>query len=195
MIPSHFIVLDFEATCDEDRPPRPQEIIEFPSVLLDASTLDVVDSFESFVRPVHHPVLSEFCRSFTGIEQDDVQNAPVFADVLHRHHAWLRTHGDPNAMVFITCGDWDLKRMLPAQCQSAVPPLAKVPAPYRRWVNIKHVFAATVGQRGRGMASMMEALKLPLRGRHHRGIDDCYNIARIVVELIGRGAVIERRKG
>ncbi len=189
---SHFVVLDFEATCDEERPPRPQEIIEFPSVLLDASTLDVVDTFESFVRPVHHPKLSAFCSSFTGIEQADVDAAPVFSEVLHRHHAWLRSHGDPNEMVFITCGDWDLKRMLPAQCRAAVPPLPRVPAPYRRWVNIKHVFAATTGKRGRGMASMLTDLKIPLEGRHHRGIDDCRNIARIVVELVRLGAVVER---
>ena len=33
-----FVVLDFEATCDEARPPKPQEIIEFPVVLVDART-------------------------------------------------------------------------------------------------------------------------------------------------------------
>ena len=190
MLPSHFIVLDFEATCNEDRPPRPQEIIEFPSVLSDATSLEVIDTFESFVRPVRHPTLSEFCSSFTGIQQAEVDGAPLFADVLHRHSAWLRSHGDPSEMLFITCGDWDLKRMLPAQCKAAVPPLPRVPAPYRRWVNIKHVFADTLGERGRGMKQMMRVLGLPLEGRHHRGIDDCHNITRILKELIHRGASI-----
>ena len=32
--PDHLLVLDFEATCDETKTPQPQEIIEFPVVLL-----------------------------------------------------------------------------------------------------------------------------------------------------------------
>ena len=47
----HLIVLDFEATCDDVSPPSPQEIIEFPSVLLSAHTFEVIAEFESFVRP------------------------------------------------------------------------------------------------------------------------------------------------
>ena len=39
----HLIVLDFEATCDDVNPPSPQEIIEFPSVLVDAEAHQIVD--------------------------------------------------------------------------------------------------------------------------------------------------------
>ena len=47
----------------------PPEVIEFPTVLLDAASLEVVDEFRVYVRPVRNPVLTPFCTSLTGIEQ------------------------------------------------------------------------------------------------------------------------------
>lgn len=39
---THFCILDFEATCEKDKRIHPQEIIEFPTVLLNAQTLQVL---------------------------------------------------------------------------------------------------------------------------------------------------------
>ena len=44
------------------------------------------------------------------------------------------------------------------------------------------------------MAGMLKALRLPLVGRHHSGIDDCRNIAAIVHALLalpGAAAAID----
>ncbi len=30
----YYVILDFEATCDQGKTPKPQEIIEFPSALV-----------------------------------------------------------------------------------------------------------------------------------------------------------------
>ena len=35
---THFMVIDFEATCWDQKPGPPSEIIEFPAVILDASS-------------------------------------------------------------------------------------------------------------------------------------------------------------
>lgn len=200
----HLIVLDFEATCDDVNPPSPQEIIEFPSVLLSAHTFDVIAEFESFVRPAHHPVLTPFCRELTGIEQDQVDAAPPFADVFAAHQAWLREHGlplEPGAdglsYAFVTCGDWDLKTMLPAQLRACDRVSDEAPAPYRQWINVKHPFRATTKQKrgNTGMPQMLAQLGLELEGRHHRGIDDCRNIARLVRALAEAGATFELTGG
>ena len=37
-----------------------------------------------------------------------------------------------------------------------------------------------------GMAGMLKTLKIKLEGRHHSGIDDCKNIAKIVLNLMGK---------
>jgi inhibitor of KinA sporulation pathway (predicted exonuclease) len=190
---THLVVLDFEATCDDVTPPKPQEIIELPSVLLKADTFEVVDEFESFVRPVHHPTLTPFCTALTSIQQADVDAAPTFPEVLAAHLAWLRAHGLPTEgelpYAFVTCGDWDLRTMLPNQIRAAG--LDEVPAPYRRWVNVKVPFKAWRPRKGAaGMPHMLELLGLELEGRHHRGIDDCRNIAKIVRALAQRGRTL-----
>jgi len=196
----HLIVLDFEATCDDVSPPSPQEIIEFPSVLLSAHTFEVIAEFESFVRPVHHPVLTPFCRELTGIEQAHVDAAPPFSEVFAAHQAWLVQHGLPLVpaaeglpYAFVTCGDWDLKTMLPGQLRACDQVPDEAPPPYRQWINIKHPFRATTKQkRGvTGMPHMLAKLGLELEGRHHRGIDDCRNIARLVRALAAAGATFE----
>jgi len=40
------------------------------------------------------------------------------------------------------------------------------------------------------MTDMLDALKLGLIGRHHSGIDDTRNIARILVKMMQDGAVM-----
>ena len=42
-------------------------------------------------------------------------------------------------------------------------------------------------KRGLGMVRMLNMLGLRLVGRHHSGIDDCRNIARIVQRMIQAG--------
>lgn len=55
--------------------------------------------------------------------------------------------------------------------------------------NAKAVFATAFGlRRPAGMARALEIAGLPLQGRHHRGDDDSWNIAALVLCLLGRGA-------
>jgi ERI1 exoribonuclease 2 len=68
----YFVVIDFEATCDKDRNPHPQEIIEFPSVLVNSVTGQLEASFQTYVRPTYHQHLTEFCKELTGIQQIQV---------------------------------------------------------------------------------------------------------------------------
>jgi len=55
-----------------------------------------------------------------------------------------------------------------------------------------------MGKKGYGMKSMLSDLKLALDGRHHSGIDDSRNIAKILRELaklnheLGQGIVAPR---
>ena len=187
----HVVVLDFEATCQPGAAPVPQEVIEFPSVLVSLAERRVIDSFEAFVRPVHHPTLTAFCTELTSITQAEVDAAAPFPEALARHQAWLAGHGllaREGAFAFVTCGDWDLATLFPGQCAAAGIDLVKLPRAYRRWINVKEVFKAS-GRRAKtlGMVSMLASLGLELEGRHHRGIDDCRNIARIVLALAALG--------
>lgn len=200
----YYLILDFEATCDENKR-YTNEIIEFPIILLNASSLKIVSEFHKYVKPTFFPKLTKFCTELTGIRQEMVDKADVFKKTLGMVHHWMQQQGliskefnlqlDRKTQVtylkkfaFVTCGDWDLKVMLPKQSEReniVVPPY------YERFVNIKHIFTNFMGKKAYGMTSMLQELNLKLEGRHHSGIDDARNITKIVVELIKRGAVLQ----
>ena len=101
---------------------------------------------------------------------------------------------DPGSAAYLTCGDWDLKTMLPGQLrlsgtQTGLNPTTNtLAAPYNRWINVKKSFQQQYGLKySKGMAGMLKHANMELEGRHHSGIDDCKNILRIVQALRKEG--------
>jgi inhibitor of KinA sporulation pathway (predicted exonuclease) len=170
-----YIALDFEATCDEPDNPDPQEIIEFPAVVVGSEGGADPVEFHALVRPVAHPRLTRFCVGLTGIRQEQVDRGDTFPEVLAQFEEWLERQGD---FRFVTCGDWDLGSMLPRQCAQYELP---VPSWARSWVNLKRIFAQHFPRASRrtGLRAMAAFLGTPLIGRLHSGIDDARNIARV----------------
>lgn len=192
---THFCVLDFEKTCEDrekDAAWGPQEIIEFPSVLLARSPVGVVGQFESYVKATVNPALTKFCTELTGITQDRVNVAAGLKEVLGRHNKWLRENvPQEEDCIFVSCGDMDLKTSLPED-----PNIEKteLPACYQRWLNIKKEFGlfytkwyTKKGKQPRNMTEMLERLDITLEGHHHSGIDDCRNIAKVLERMIAEG--------
>ncbi|KAF9955702.1 hypothetical protein BGZ72_003496 [Mortierella alpina] len=89
----YYLCFDVEATCEKGFSFEfPNEVIEFPVVLLDGSTFEVVDEFHSYVKPTNRPILSDFCIELTGISQQTIDEAPTFTEVLSLFEAWLTKH-------------------------------------------------------------------------------------------------------
>lgn len=179
-------VLDFEATCDRDKSFTPQhEIIEFPSVLLQwiDGAYQVVSEFQEFCRPLYKIKLTDFCKSLTGITQEQVSTGQDFPIVLQHHKEWLQQYTalDPEEVLIVTCGGWDLVTMLPEECRRWV---IRPHWIYHHVLNIKDAFMQRYGPFRGGMAPMLAYMDLELLGRHHSGIDDCRNIARMTLQLI-----------
>ena len=190
---TYYLVLDFEATCAESDPTQSawSEIIEWPCILVDARTLRVVAEFHEYVRPTGRPQLTSFCTKLTGITQPQVDTAEPIDVVAKRFGAWLpATLGtdDLSGVLPITCGEPDLSAMLPLECTRKG---LRVPPVLKRYCNIKRPFKELLGVAPGGMAKMLRTLNLRLEGRHHSGIDDARNIARIVAAIAGRGAAID----
>ncbi|KAL5258622.1 hypothetical protein ACHWQZ_G009186 [Mnemiopsis leidyi] len=181
-------VLDFEATCWDSS--KEHEIIEFPSLLWRWSKkneLELVDEIQIFVKPYHNPNVSLFCHNLTGITQEQVDNGVALKDALKQHHLWICKHvPDTCSVVFVTCGDWDLKTMLPNDLSANN---LSYPSPaYRKYLNIKQAFSKiTQTRKSLGMLKILRALNLDLEGRHHSGIDDCRNISKIFFKLVQLG--------
>mmetsp|Transcript_7466 Transcript_7466/g.8867 ORF Transcript_7466/g.8867 Transcript_7466/m.8867 type:complete len:217 (-) Transcript_7466:1004-1654(-) len=183
----YWLVMDFEATCEDKDRNWKHEIIEFPGILIRVKDGVVISEFESFVQPTEVPILTPFCTKLTSIKQSDVENAPLLPEVLNSFNNWINKHTETSSHILpIFCGDWDLKTCLPNECiRKSYEGI--VPICLKSWCNIKYPYESIMLRKGRGMASMLRELNLSLLGTHHRGIDDIRNISRIVASLIGRG--------
>ena len=183
----YFLVLDFEANKDDQRgSPNVSEIIEFPVLKVNAKTLETDSTFHTYVQPVIHKKVTAFITGLTGITQEMVEGQPTLSEALAMLDEWMRKEGLLEKGVvscFVTCGDWDLKKALPVNCDYMG---ISYPDYLRKWINIKTYFQAIVGTKGHGMETMLRDLKLTLDGKHHSGIDDSKNIAKILRELARR---------
>jgi ERI1 exoribonuclease 3 len=79
------------------------------------------------------------------------------------------TTGEALNFIFLTCGDWDLKSMLPAQTSYFN---LTYPRYLKQWINVKKAYATFKNRKSqpKGMTCMLDELQLPLIGRHHSGI-------------------------
>ena len=179
-----YLVIDLEATTSDDGslPPEQMETIEIGAVLVDARTLEPVDEFQSFVRPVRHPKLLPFCTKLTGITQAMVDGAPLFPEAFVALRAKLIDHRHP--LLFCSWGRYD-RIQLERDCA-----LHGIPNNMPEHINLKTRFTDVQGIKKRlGMAQALKHCGLPLEGTHHRGIDDARNIARLLPWIVGTKAI------
>ncbi|MDX2672090.1 3'-5' exonuclease [Streptomyces fimicarius] len=173
-------VVDVEATCWEGQPPPGQvsEIIEIGLTVVDLRAGERLAKHRLLVRPVRSTV-SRFCTELTGLTQTEVDGGLPFAEACRVLAAEHRTGRLPWA----SWGDYD-RNQFTRQCRATG---AEYPFGQRH-TNAKIAFTAAYGLRRRpGMAQALEVAGLPLEGRHHRGDDDAWNIAALVLDLAGRG--------
>lgn len=173
-------VVDVEATCWADGPPPGQvsEIIEIGLTVVDLASGERIGRHHILVRPERSTV-SAFCSELTGLAQSDVDGGVGFAAAC----ATLATEYGAGTRDWASWGDYDRKQFQ-RQCQAT-----SADYPFGHHVNAKALFATALGlPRPVGMAQALTIAGLPLEGRHHRGVDDAWNIAALVLHLADRGA-------
>ncbi|XP_045610990.1 ERI1 exoribonuclease 3 isoform X3 [Procambarus clarkii] len=117
--------------------------------------------------------------------QDVVEKADPFPTVFKEFDKWIKEEvGLDNTFLFVTCGDWDLKTMLPNQCDLEN---LQLPSYCKEWLNIKKSYAIVKGDFIKGMMPMIRGLSLIHTGHLHRGLDDCLNIVKILRALADHG--------
>ncbi|KAK9231610.1 hypothetical protein WN943_021848 [Citrus x changshan-huyou] len=190
----YFVVVDFEATCDK-KIPHPQEIIEFPSVIVSGVTGQITVCFQIYhmgVTPTNFAVvtwsdwdcqvmLESECR-FKNIPKPSYFNrwinlrvpfSKVFGDVRGNlkeavELAGIVWHGR------VHCGLDDSIN------------IASKPAYFNRWINLRVPFSKVFGDVRCNLKEAVELAGIVWHGRVHCGLDDSINIAK-AVELVWHG--------
>ncbi|WP_137939851.1 3'-5' exonuclease [Chitinivorax sp. B] len=179
--PAYYLIIDFEATCCNRRsiPSREMEIIEIGAAMVQGESLQVVSTFQSFIRPIRHARLTTFCTELTSITQADVDAAPHFTQAVSALKAWL---GQYPGYLFGSWGDYD-RRQLQQDCG-----LHQVPYPIAsEHLNVKKAFAVQQQlSRAYGLGQAIQLAGLQFAGTQHRGIDDALNIVRLLPYALGQ---------
>jgi inhibitor of KinA sporulation pathway (predicted exonuclease) len=187
---THFLALDVEATCDDGGgvPRQEMETIEIGAVVANADC-EVVDEFQTFIRPVRHTRLTPFCIRLTGIRQADVDGAPGFREAMDAFKGWFSKY--PDLVQWGSWGDYD-KRQLEQDC--ALHGLSSSVYLPGRHLNLKEAFKAALGLGTKpGLGQAIDIVGLEFLGTHHRGIDDARNIGRLLRYIFGKAKSPPRR--
>jgi len=174
----NFIVYDLEATCWEGRPlSKTQEIIEIGAVLINRYG-EVESTFNRFVQPTVNPRLSPFCKELTTIEQEQVDRADLFPQVIEDFQDWAEIFDEE----YLLCswGGFD-KKMLIHDCH-----LHDMDADWvEHHINLKQQYRDLKRLRKpRGLRRTVEAEGFEFTGVHHRGISDAENLAKIFTKYL-----------
>ncbi|MEV4967010.1 3'-5' exonuclease [Streptomyces sp. NPDC024062] len=183
--PSLLNVMDVEATCWDGRPPpgSVNEIIEIGLTVVDLSAGRRSSRHRVLVRPVRSAV-SGFCTELTGLTQAEVDQGVTFAEACRI----LVEEFGAGERPWASWGDYDRRQFARQSRADGVAYPFGLPTE-RTHTNAKAVFAQSYGLRRKpGMDQALRIAGLPLEGRHHRGEDDAWNIAALVLDLVGRGA-------
>jgi len=170
------VVVDLETTCWEKREKEQiMEVIETGVCFLDIRSGEITERQSILIKPLYSEV-SDFCTKLTTLTQELVETGIGFREACLK----LEDEYQSKKRVWASYGDFD-RRQLERECR-----LKKVPYPFgSRHLNIKTLFA--IKHRLPEEIEMNKALALlglELIGTHHRGVDDAYNVARILYTLI-----------
>ncbi len=160
-----------EATCTDskDKPKIQNEIIEIGAVKLNEK-LEEIERFQSFVKPFINPILTDFCKNLTSIQQNDVDNASTFDKVIKEFKNFIG-----NNYILCSWGFYDRNQLI-SDCILHKESDAWV----KNHISLKHQHQDfNKLSKGVGLSKALHMDKLTFDGTKHRGIDDAVNIAKI----------------
>ena len=173
----YILVIDIEATCWRGKPPPSQtrEIIEIGLCVLDVATWQRQKKESVLVKPEYSEV-SPFCTELTTLTQAQVDSGMTFAEAC----LYLRREYDSKAHTWASYGEFD-RRQFQHQCAER-----GLKYPFgQSHINVKNLFALQHQlDHELGLGKALKMLKHPFQGTPHRGEDDAWNIAHILVTLL-----------
>lgn len=171
----NYIIVDLEATCWDQWEKNQNETIEIGAVLINEEK-KIISEFEQYVKPIRFPILSDFCKELTSIEQKDIDTAPYFYEAIETFKKWIDV--EKEAYVLCSWGFYDRKQL---ESDAALHHLDQ------QWlekhISLKHQYKEIKQlRRAIGMKRALKLENMKLEGTHHRGIDDARNISKIFLQ-------------
>lgn len=173
------VMVDVESTCWRGQPPTGQmnEIIEVGICSINIDDLSISDKNSYIVKPTYS-IVSDFCTELTGLTQEIVDNGETFANICNK----IQNEYGSRSRIWVSYGEYD-KNQFKKCCR-----IFDVEYPFSdmHW-NLKAMASIFYGWKEMGMDKLLDKLGIKMDGRHHRGIDDAYNISKILIDILSKG--------
>jgi len=170
------LFIDFEFTMPE-RNIRARDF--FPEII-EAGIVSVIDNkikaqYSAYVVPARFPILTERCKSFLHITQQQIDTGIPFAELVKYLEELAR--GQEN--VIVTWGNMDMK-VLRQNCEAS-----GLPFPFKgKEIDLSMEYKRFFGDQNQtGLWKAVQEYGKEGTGRHHRALDDAlttYNIFKLV---------------
>ncbi len=172
------IVYDLEMTVRRKKG-QIAEIIEIGAakVGLVDDVPQIIETFQSFVKPVIVSQLTADTTSFTGITQDDVNGAGSLPQVIRDYTEWMGSEE-----YFLCAWGPDDQRQLVQECRQQQISTDWIVNHNNLQKMLSKVYKLEKHQQ-MGLKPALEMLEIPFSGSHHRAMDDAINTAQILVKL------------
>jgi sporulation inhibitor KapD len=170
------LFIDFEFTMPE----RNVRMKDFFAEIIEVGIVSVVenqitDQFSSFVTPLKFPILSERCKSFLHISQQQVDTGLSFYELVRKMEEFRKNY----ETTIVTWGNMDMK-VLRHNCLTAEVDFPFDAAELDLSMEYKRFFG---DQNQTGLWKAVQEYGKEGTGRHHRALDDAlttYNIFRLI---------------
>lgn len=172
------IVYDLEMTVRRKKG-QIAEIIEIGAakVGLVQDVPQIIETFQSFVKPVIVSQLTADTTAFTGITQENVNGAGTLAQVIRDYTEWMGQEE-----YFLCAWGPDDQRQLVQECRQHHISTDWIVNHNNLQKMLSKVYKLEKHQQ-MGLKPALEMLEIPFSGTHHRAMDDAINTAQILVKL------------
>lgn len=175
-------VIDLEATCWERKPPKDeqQEIIEIGIVEANYKNKTINKKKSIYVRPTKSGI-SPFCKDLTGLHSQFLVEHGVplwkaFSKLISEYNAYKRPYA--------SWGAFDRKLLKSDFKEENID--FDYPFKYQEHINIKTLDMVSDGLTNeKGLKTALRRRNIEFEGEHHRGADDAYNAAKVLIDIFG----------
>lgn len=191
----YMICVDFEATCWEKADQakwKVQELIEFPAVLFDLESGEILSEFREYLKPKEFPTLSDFCVHLTKISQTTVNQGISIDQCVMKFDLWLKwqireyglvlpkmSPGDGGNVALATWTDWDLIQISKELARKKI----RKPSYFGQWIDVRVIFMKRFQHKPKSFDAALQHAGLTFEGQPHSGLDDARNLGRLVYKL------------
>ena len=170
-----YIVFHLSVTSfDDGTPAEKSETIALGAVEMPGPRTSPTARYETPIRPMAFPILSEVCRQRTGLTQHDADRARPFYLAFREFLEWL----GPEPFVPCGWGTYDLQQ-LQRECERHK---IALPADFDRWVNLKQRYSDRWKRPATGLSAALREREFPApRGG---ALESARAVARLARELL-----------